>query len=248
MDWLRKLLNISEKLPEVELSRLHTDFHSHLIPGIDDGAPDISSSLELIKGLHELGYRKLITTPHVMSDYYKNESRSILKGLDELREACSRENLNVELEAAAEYYLDEGFEKLIKKKDLLTFGNNYVLFELPFISEPQNLTAIIFELQTAGYRPILAHPERYPFWYKDFEKFQDMKDRSVMLQMNILSLTGIYSAETKKIAERMVDEELFDFIGTDCHNIQQLKLIKDNLDLKYLHKLMDSGKLMNAQL
>lgn len=248
MDWLKQLLGMEPNLPDVDLSKLHTDFHSHLIPGIDDGSPDIQTSMELIKGLNSLGYKKLITTPHVMSDYYKNDKQTILYGLEEIRNASAEERLDVKLEAAAEYYLDEGFEELIKQKELLTFGNNYVLFELPFIAEPQNLTAIIFDLQTAGYRPILAHPERYSFWYKDFDKFHEMKNKSVFLQLNILSLSGVYSPETKKIAERMIDEDLVDFLGTDCHNVQQLKMIKENLNNKYLHKLIDSGKLMNHEL
>lgn len=248
MSWISKIFKKDNDLPPVNLSSLKTDFHSHLIPGIDDGSPDISTSLKLIKGLHQLGYQKLITTPHIMSDFYKNNPEIIMNGLKEIRDACAKENIHVKLEAAAEYYLDEGFEILIQKKELLSFGNNYVLFELPFIAEPQNLTATIFELQTAGYRPILAHPERYSYWYKDFHKYREMKDRSVFLQLNFLSLTGAYSPETKKIAEKMVDEGLVDFIGTDCHNLNHLNMIEQNLGLRYLHKLMDSGLLKNSEL
>lgn len=234
--------------PAVDISGIHTDFHSHLIAGLDDGSPDIESSLEMIRKFQELGYKKLITTPHVMNDYYKNSKSDILQGLEELKTACSDAGIEMELEAAAEYYLDEGFEELFRKKELLTLGDNYVLFELSFLAEPQNLQEIIFQLQTAGYKTILAHPERYRFWYMDFEKYRDLKNRNVFFQINMLSLAGVYSPETKKIAQKLIDEGMVEFIGSDCHNITQLKMIEENLGRKYLHKLLDSGQLKNTEL
>lgn len=248
MGLLDKLFGKEKLLQPVDVSRIHTDFHSHLIAGIDDGSPDIDSSLEMIQKFRELGYKKLITTPHVMNDYYKNERETILSGLEQLKTACAHSGIDIELEAAAEYYLDEGFEKLIDNQEILSFGDGYVLFELSFLAEPQNLNDIIFKLQTAGYKTILAHPERYRFWYHDFEKFRELKNRSVFFQINMLSLAGAYSPETKKIAERMIDEEMVEFIGSDCHNINQLKMLEENLGRKYLHKILDSGKLMNNEL
>ena len=152
------------------------------------------------------------------------------------------------MEAAAEYYLDEYLDEKIRSKSLLTFGQNHVLFELPFIAEPPNLSATIFDLQTNGYKPILAHPERYGFWYNSFEKYYEMKEKGVSLQLNILSLIGHYSPETRKIAERMIDENLISFLGSDCHNAHHLGLIKEARTKKYLHKLLDSGLLKNEEL
>ena len=180
-----------------------------------------------------------------MSDFYKNTPETILGGLKQVQEQLKLNQINIEMSAAAEYYLDETLEEKIKNKELLTIGDNYVLFELPFMSEPPNLASIIFDLLTNGYKPILAHPERYGYWYNDFEKYQELKDKGVHLQLNILSFMGHYSPETKKIAERLVDANLVSFLGTDCHNHGHLNLIEVARTKKHLHKLLDSGMLLN---
>lgn len=188
-----------EKFPPFDFSVIRCDIHSHLIPGIDDGSKSLQDSIEMIKEFKEMGYEKLVTTPHIMSDYYKNTPEIILSGLDKVREEIGKQGLNFEINAAAEYYLDEYFMSKIKAKDLLTFGDNYVLFELPFVAEPHSLSEVIFELQMAGYKPVLAHPERYMYWFKEFEeKIEDLKNKGALLQLNLLSLTGHYSPEVKK--------------------------------------------------
>lgn len=248
MGFLNRIFGSKPKLPPIDLSILGTDFHSHLIPGIDDGADTLETSLDLIKGLVNHGYKKIITTPHVMVDYYRNTPEIILGGLEKVRAAIKEGNIEVEIEAAAEYYLDQGFEDILKSDSLLTFGDNYVLFEVSYMNPPQNLDHTIFELQTNGYKPILAHPERYPFWYKEFDKYHRLKEKGVFLQMNITSLTGQYSEETKKIAERMIDEELIEFIGSDTHHQGHIDLIEKCKTNPHLHKLINSGKLLNASL
>ena len=248
MGLLGRLFKKEPKLPPADLSVLHTDMHSHLIPGIDDGSKTIEESLQLIKKLHQLGYKKLITTPHVMSDHYKNTPEIILDGLKKLREALKNESIPVELDAAAEYYLDFEFEAKIEGGELLTFGDNYVLFEVSFINPPQNLDQIIFKLQTSGYKPVLAHVERYPYWYNDEQIYQKLKDAGVLLQLNIASLTGYYSPQTKKIAEQLIDKNMIDLLGTDCHNMNYIKILEGSLTGKHLHKVLASGRLLNNRL
>ncbi len=225
-----------------------TDLHSHLIPGIDDGSPNMESSIEMIKKFQELGYKKLITTPHIMCDYYKNTPEIILGGLEKVRNEMAKQNINIEIEAASEYNLDDGLADLIDKKNILTFGDNYVLFELPFMTEPRNLQEIIFNFQTAGYKPILAHPERYGYWINNLEKFEELKAKGVLLQLNLLSLTGHYSPEVKKMAEKMVNANLIDVIGSDCHRIEHLTIIKNNLNNKFIHQLVNQENLLNKSL
>ncbi|MBR9832648.1 tyrosine-protein phosphatase [Acidiluteibacter ferrifornacis] len=249
MGLFSKLFKKKEKLIEpADLSVLQTDFHSHIIPGIDDGAQTIEDSIDLIKGLMELGFKKIITTPHCMVDYYRNTPEIINEGLAKVQAEIKKQNLNVVLEAAAEYYVDDDFERKINAGEILTFGNNYVLFELPFLSEPPNLAQVVFSLQSMGYRPILAHPERYGFYYNDFEKYQDFVDRGVYLQVNLMSLMGHYSPETKKVAEKLIERGLVSFIGSDLHNVRQLELLKLATKFPHLHQLLDSGKLKNAEL
>lgn len=248
MNFLKKLFTKRETFPPADLSVLEIDLHSHFIPGIDDGAATMEQSVELLRTFQDIGYRKVITSPHVMSDFYRNTPEIILSGLEDVRKAIAAEGLTIEIEAAAEYYTDLGFEELIEQKNLLTFGDNYVLFELPFISEPPILKKVVFEMQMNGYKPVLAHPERYSFWYKNFENFQDIRDRGVLFQLNINSLTGHYSPETKKIAERLIKEGMIEFLGSDCHNMNHAGLMQRALREPGLHELLNSGKLLNSTL
>lgn len=245
MNFLSNIFKKEPKLPPIDLSVFGADFHSHLIPGIDDGAPDMEASITMIKRFKELGYKKIITTPHVMCDFYKNTPEIILKGLADVRNELARQNIAIEIEAAAEYNLDDGLEKLINDKRVLTFGDNYVLFELPFLSEPRNLQEIIFNLQTSGYKPILAHPERYSYWHSNFEKYEELQAKGVLLQLNLLSLTGHYSPQVKKIAEKLVETNLIDGVGTDCHRIEHLEIIQNDLSNKYVHQLANKENLLN---
>lgn len=222
--------------------------HSHLIPGIDDGSQSLEQSIEIIRAFKSLGYQKIITTPHIMCDYYKNTPEIILGGLEKLKAELTRLNISIEIEAAAEYNLDDGLEKIIDDKQLLTFGNNHVLFELPFMQEPQNFQEIVFKFQTNGYKPILAHPERYSYWYKNFDKYEELRAKGILLQLNLLSLTGHYSPETKKIAERMVDAGLVDFVGTDCHKIEHLAILEKYANSKYFNLLANNHQLMNRDI
>ena len=248
MSFFKKIFTKEAKLPPVDLFAIGVDFHSHLIPGIDDGSPDMESTIIMIQKFKEMGYKKIITTPHVMCDYYQNTPKKILKGLEDVKNELAKQHINIEIEAAAEYNLDDGLSKLIKEKNILTFGDGYVLFELPFMSEPPNLQEIIFDFQMAGYKPILAHPERYGFWYRNFEKYEELKARGVLMQLNLLSLTGHYSPDTKKVAEKMIAANLIDGIGTDCHRIEHLLQFEDNLTLKYLHQVVEKEDLLNKKL
>lgn len=248
MNFLSNIFRKQPKLPPVQLSVFGADIHSHLIPGIDDGSPDMETSIALIRRFIELGYKKIVTTPHIMSDYYKNTPEIILKGLDDVRNELVKQNINFDISAAAEYNLDDGLDELIKTKQILTFGDNHVLFELPFISEPRNFQEIVFNFQMAGYKPILAHPERYTYWYDNFEKYEELKAKGILLQMNLLSLTGHYSPQTKKIAEKMVDANLVDAVGTDCHRIEHLMTIESHLHLHHIHQLAEKEDLFNKNL
>lgn len=248
MSWFSKLFKKEVILAPASLDLLKTDLHSHLIPAIDDGSRSLEDSINMIRTFKEMGYRKIITTPHVMSDFYKNTPETILGGLEDVKQELQRLNIDIEIEAAAEYYLDETLEQQVKEGKLLTFGKNCLLFELPFVTEPPNLASFIFELQTNGYIPILAHPERYGFYYKEFHKYQDLKDKGVHLQLNMLSLVGHYGPEAQKIAERLIDASLITFLGSDCHNVMHQKGIELARTKPYFHKLISSGILKNAEL
>lgn len=233
----------------VNLAVLGVDMHSHFIPGIDDGARTMKDSIQLLRGMEELGYRKVITTPHIMSDFFRNTPEIIESGLEQVRNAIKAEGIEIEIEAAAEYYYDFELEKKQKDQRLLTFGGNYLLFEVSYMNAPDNLDAFIFNLMTDGYKPVLAHPERYPFWFsKNLEQFEKLKDKGVLFQLNLNSLTGHYSPATKKIAEEMINKGWYEFAGSDCHHAGHLALLGKVREEKALAKLIESGKLLNATL
>ena len=235
-------------LEPADMSVLRVDVHSHLIPGIDDGAAEMEDSLNLLAEFEALGYKKVITTPHVMSDYYRNTSEIILKGLEDVRKAKAERGLTIEIDAAAEYNLDADFEPKIEAGDLLTFGDNYVLFELPFLSEPPMFNDIVWKLQMKGYKPVLAHVERYGFWHNQWEKIESLKDRGVFIQLNINSLTGHYGPDVKAIGERLIDNDMVDLVGSDCHNLNHIGLLQRARRKPYLHKVIQSEKLINKKL
>ena len=235
-------------LAPIDLAVLGTDVHSHFIPGIDDGSPHLEASIEMLTAMAELGYRKVIITPHSMADGYRNTPEIILGGLEKLRAGARSAGINIEIEAAAEYYLDHELEQRVVKKEVLTFGKDLLLFELPFISEPTILRTVIFQMQTHGYRPVLAHPERYSFWYNEFSKYEELKQRGVLFQLNLVAMSGAYGPQTKQIAERMIDAGFYELLGSDCHNMNHIQAIQNTLTRPYLHKLIESGKLLNSTL
>lgn len=229
-----------EVLPPMDLSPFMVDMHSHLIPGIDDGSKSMEDSIAMLAKFEHFGYKKVITTPHIMSDYYKNTPEIILSGLEEVRKAIKEHNLNIEIEAAAEYYFDESLmDKLKNKEKLLTFGDNYVLFEFSFHSEPNQINELIFEMVTQGYKPVLAHFERYAFLFNRLDKAKEWRDKGVNIQMNFNSLGGHYGPEVLKQARGLVDNNLVDFVGSDCHRMDHLMILEDNLTKPYFHKLLE---------
>lgn len=235
--------------PLNDYSDLIVDMHSHLIPGIDDGAKTMDDSIAMLRQFEALGYKKVITTPHIVTGGYDNTPEIITKGRDKVREAIAANGVNLQFDAAAEYYADESMLPKIEKSDILTIGNNYVLIEFSFLAKTRVLSEVMYKLQAAGYKIILAHPERYPYMYgSDLEEYKSLCDKNVFLQLNILSLQGKYGAGAKAFAEKMIDANLISFLATDLHNIRQMEMVKEGLNIKHLNKLIDSGKLLNKTL
>lgn len=225
------------------------DMHSHILPGIDDGANTLDDSLEIVNGLIAFGYKKAITTPHIMGDFFKNTPEIIHQKLQEVREHLKKNQIEFELEAAAEYYLDEMFmEKLNRNEPLLTFGNNYLLFETSYINEPAFLPEAIFRLKSMGYRPVLAHPERYTYLYAGFEKFEEIFEREVLFQINLNSLSGYYSPAARKFAIKLIEKKMVHFAGTDAHGKRHLHAMKKSREDKYYVKLLELNLINNSLL
>ncbi len=236
-------------LGKVDLGVLKTDMHSHLLPGIDDGSTDIETSLKLIKGMTQLGYTKLVTTPHIMWDMYKNTSEIILQKLELVREAVKSEGLNVEIHAAAEYFLDDYTAGLIKNNTpLLTISGNMVLVEFSMAYRTHGLKDILFDMQMQNYQPVIAHPERYIYLDQNKEFYEELKDIGCLFQLNLLSLGGYYGKSVQELAQYLIKKGHYDLIGTDLHHDRHLDALHNPVIATPLMKLLDSGKIKNLEL
>lgn len=234
---------------KADFSLLKTDMHSHLLSGIDDGSPDIKTSIQLVKGMMELGYSKLITTPHIMWDMYKNTREIILEKLELLRKAVKEEGINVEINAAAEYFLDDYVHGLIKNNEpLLPVSGNMVLVEFSMAFPSHSLKDILFDMQMQGYQPIIAHPERYIYLEKNKEFYEELKDIGCLFQLNVLSLTTYYGRSVQELAQYLIKKEYYDLIGTDLHHYRHLDALHTPGLLTSVLKLIEAGKIKNSQL
>ncbi|TWI99355.1 tyrosine-protein phosphatase YwqE [Mucilaginibacter frigoritolerans] len=229
-----------------DYSSIAVDMHSHILPGIDDGAKNPEESIILIKKMMDLGIKKIIATPHIMADYYRNTPETINDALAILKAELQKQKIDIVVEAAAEHYFDESFEGRIDRKELMIIGDNYVLFEFSFINQPPNTIPIVQKLKDLGYKPILAHPERYP--YMEFDQFKSLHDWGVSLQLNTISLTGYYGKEAKKLAESLIDAQLVDFISSDMHHLRHAEALKNALRMPYVEKLLFDYPLKNIML
>lgn len=239
-DWFRK--NKSKEVPP-----LTVDMHSHLLPGLDDGVSSFEDAGQIILAFQRLGYKRLITTPHVMSDAYRNTPAGIHAKLAELQDYLRSKEIHMPVSAAAEYYLDESLVRMVETgQPLLTFGEKYLLFETNFITEPFNLKEFIFLATTRGYKLILAHPERYHYLQNNLEKVQDLLDRGVLMQMNISSLTGYYSRPVQQMAFRLIDHGMIHWLASDCHHLQHTLLMEKARGLRYFRKALTLPLLNNS--
>lgn len=235
----------SDTLVETEKFTPFTDIHSHILPGIDDGSPDIETSLSLVRGLKELGIERTVATPHIIGDLYRNTPESINDALIKLQNACKEQNIEIEISAAAEYMLDDYFIDLLKNKTpLLTVHDNIVLTEQSYMAPTSNLNEISFELITDGYKPIMAHPERYFYYHNSHDEYFHLKDMGFLLQVNLLSLTGYYGKAVRVAAKFLFENNLVDLIGTDMHHTRHLDALKNNDNIKLFNKFI-AGKKYN---
>jgi protein-tyrosine phosphatase len=218
---------------------LTTDIHSHLLAGIDDGAKTLEDSLALIRKLQDAGYTRFVTTPHIMSDFYRNTPEIITEKLAELRQYLKDNQVEVTIEAAAEYYADDWFMRMVSHGDkLLTFGDNYILIETGFQDKPKYLKQAIFDLKTSGYKPVFAHPERYQYLYNDFKTLEELYELGVLLQINLNSIAGYYGKTAQIFAEKLIAKGMVHWVGSDCHHHRHADSIPLAQKSKYYNQLL----------
>jgi protein-tyrosine phosphatase len=241
MFFFKKKKDVKEKVNFDIGNYIEVDIHSHLLPGIDDGAENVEKSTELITGLTVGGIRKIITTPHVMADIHKNTPTTIANAYNELKPTLNKYFSSLPFNYAAEYLLDELFIEKLKNNEILPLFDNYILVETPFLYEPLNLEQFIFEIQAAGLIPIMAHPERYLYMFNKQDWFFKLKKLGCLLQMNLLSLTGYYGKMEKDMAKYLLENEMYDYFGSDMHHGRHLKRFQDYQIDKEIAVLLDKN-------
>ena len=203
-----------------------TDIHNHILPGIDDGAKTPEDSFELLMHFKELGITNLICTPHTMSDFYPNTPATITGAKQKLQDFLNEKNApDFKIRASSEYMMDSGLVDLLDSKQILPLKDQYVLVEMSYLQPPVNLREILFKVGNAGFVPVLAHPERYAFYHNKYDTYTELKS-ICKFQLNALSITGYYGPGIAKTALKLLDDNMFDFIGTDTHHMRHIENLK----------------------
>ncbi|MCM1502331.1 MAG: capsular biosynthesis protein [Bacteroidales bacterium] len=198
------------------------DRHSHILYGVDDGVRSLDESLAILSWLESLGLRTLWLTPHVMEDV-PNTTSGLQERFCELQVAYKG---GISLHLAAEYMIDNLFESRLEARDLLHMEDNRVLMETSTWSSPYGLYEILDNVMRAGYRPLLAHPERYRYMeYSDYRKLVSM---GVQLQLNLPSLAGVYGSRVMEVARKLLADGMYSEIGSDCHRLSSIRRVYES--------------------
>lgn len=231
-----------------KLAFLEVDMHNHLLPGIDDGSQSVEQSLGLIKGLNVLGLEKFICTPHIMQGVHPNTKSTIATAHEQLCKALENTGSKTEILPAAEHMIDEGLDTLINKDNLSLMPGGYVLIEMSYLQESKALFQTILDIQKLGYKPILAHPERYNYYHHNFDMYKQIKDAGCLLQLNLLSISRYYGTEVKVAALTMIKSGMYDFVGTDTHHEKHLAALQDVVAKYPVRDLLKTSPIKNATL
>jgi len=221
----------SKKKADPQVEKLFTDefidIHSHILPGIDDGAKTTEHSIKLLTAMRNLGIRNFVFTPHVIEGVWENSTERILSVFNELKTAVEQNPAlnDIEIRVAAEYMMDENFQRLLENKDFLPIHENKILVEMSYLAPPANLFEILSEIRYKGFIPILAHPERYKSFHKELTVYEQLKDAGCLFQVNMISLTNYYGKSVHESAVWLLRNNMIDFIGSDLHHMRHIEQI-----------------------
>ena len=195
------------------------DFHSHILPAIDDGSKSIEDSIQILREAREAGFSKIISTSHYLEGYYEVEEEERKRLIQELR----NEDIGLELYVGSEIYITENMIDLLKGKKASSINNSkYVLFEIPMNNKTMLTKEIIYRLIENGYVPVLAHPERYSFIQQNPEELEELVDMGALCQSNYGSIIGLYGKKTEKTVKKLLKNNLIHFFGSDVHRQEQI--------------------------
>lgn len=234
---------------ERDLSFIGADMHSHMLPGLDDGAVTMEESLGFFRLMQDWGYQKCIATPHIFKGVHNNSPETILAVYEKVKAALQEADIRIQLEAAAEYMVDESFMELLQQQQpLLTIGGKYVLIEMSYAAPSPFIESAVFQLNIQGYKPILAHPERYGFYHFNFPQYERLLEMGCVFQVNLLSLSGYYGPEVKKTALKLIRAGKVQLIGTDLHHYNHADAIKQFTVTREFYEITRNMQLLNSSL
>ena len=216
------------------------DIHSHLLPGIDDGAKSIEDTSEMLLQLKSIGFEKCITTPHSLPGVWENTKEGILTTFIQTKSELPESTSEMLYITASEYMMNETFHERIQTDELLTIKDNLVLVEMSYLNPPLALLDIIFELKLKGYQPILAHPERYFFYHQNQKMYKTLKELDVLFQLNLLSTVGYYGSSVAIIADMLLKDNFIDFVGSDVHHMRHVNSFQNKITIKSEKKLIEA--------
>jgi len=228
-----------------DLSWMGVDIHSHLLPSLDDGSPDVMTSVALIRRLSNIGLDTFHCTPHIFKELYPNTPQTINAALDQLRKALEEEKIDVKVTAAAEHMVDSDFTV---EEGLMSLPDKHLLIEMSYLNETPNIEQVIFDLQIQGYTVVLAHPERYNFYHQNFPRYRRLKDMGCLFQLNLLAITGYYGKPVKQVAEQLLASKLYDLVGTDLHHEKHLQALEYAVHQGILFQKVGHFPFLNQQL
>lgn len=211
--------------PDELLAAIGTDLHIHVLPAIDDGAATLDDSLALLELHYRAGIRRIVATPHIRSDFFPNTADTIREAYTWLQPVAAQRWPDLELTYAAEYYADDYLMYLIERDELLPLFDRYVLVETSMRSEQPYFTDILRALIDRGWKPVLAHPERYRPWHHRPQRYAELYEMNVVFQINLLSLGGLYGSGEQAIAEKLIQQGWVGAVGSDLHQAAQYRYI-----------------------
>ncbi len=201
------------------------DYHSHILPAVDDGMKNMEETLGTLHYYEQIGVKKVILTPHINAQYNCNHTLQV-KQFNLLLQLYKG---TIELHLAAEYMLDAGFKAQITD-GLRTVSDTRVLVETSYAAAPNNFYELLYELASTGHIPLIAHPERYVYMNKN--DYFKLKDKGYEFQLNLLSLSGVYGKMVKDNANYLLENNIYNFAGTDIHSLSSFKERIENMRLK----------------
>lgn len=235
--------------PRPIFEALGTDMHCHLVPQVDDGSKCFEESVECLKTLKAVGYKKVYITPHFQYPRFQNDEDDIRRRYEDLKQRALAEGVEIEMAGVGgEYRIDSGFKKRLENPRFLQVAGKYVLVELSLHQQMMGCDEMIFDMQMSGYEVILAHPERYPYLNVAGARMEQLKNQGVFFQINVLSLGGFYGDEAKKRAYQMLERGWVEFMGTDTHNTMYSQALIDLSNDRKVEKVLNKYEFMNKTL